>query len=138
MDFVDDGYTTLDYTPLVESYYKDLNNMVEILGKLCGSYNLLTITADALNRNSFAKKDDVEDAIKRVKDLGRVIDRITDCLKEQIDICIGYTKTKNEFIGSSLPFNDILKSHIDHFIKIEHHKLFDDDDKHDKKDKKSD
>lgn len=122
-------YITLDYTNLMQSCGYDLTYLTDLLAKLAGTYNLLISSADGFNKNSFAKKDDVEDAMDRAKDLGKIIDRVTDALEVQALLYIDYIKYKDEFIYANFQFNDIIRSEIEHHVvKREHHK---DDDKKD-------
>ena len=41
---------------VIETYYKDVNNLVFLLEKLVGSYRLLVGGADELNKIALAKK----------------------------------------------------------------------------------
>lgn len=61
---------------VIENYYFDINNQVDLLGKLINSYRLLIGGAGELNGIALANKNDVKDAIKRVNKLGGVIDNI--------------------------------------------------------------
>jgi len=122
----DFGYTSIDYSQLIQSYCYDLSYLSDLLTKLSGSYNLLVNSANAFNNNSYAKKDYVEDAIGRAEDLGKVIDKIISAIEIQTSLYISYARLKNEFINNNFSFNEIIQSEIEHHIKREEHH---DDDK---------
>lgn len=122
------GYATTDYSSLIQTYYTDLSYLADLLAKLTGTYNLLIGSADGFNKIALAKKGDVEDAIDRAEDLGKIIDRVIDALETQTILYINYSKTKGDFIVNNLSFNDIIKSEVHHHIKHEHH---DDQEHHD-------
>ena len=107
----------MDYSKLVQTYCSDLTYLAEILGKLTGTYNLLIISADGFNKNSFAKKDDVEDAIDRAHDLGKIIDKVIKALEIQVHLYTNYLTTKDEFISVNFPFEDIIVSEVENSIK---------------------
>lgn len=121
------GYMTVDYSQLIQSYYSDVTYLSDLLAKLSGTYNLLINTADGFNRNSFAKRSDVEDAVDRAHDLGKIIDTVIDMLEEQIVIYMNYARIKSEYILNNLPHTEIIKSEIEHHIKHEHHEHSDKD-----------
>lgn len=109
-------YITLDYANLVQSYCSDLSYIADLLTKLAGTYNILVNSADGFNKNAFARKDDVEDAIHRAKDLGKVIDKVIDVLEIQMMLYIDYITAKDDFINTNFAFNDIIRSEIDHHV----------------------
>lgn len=120
------GYMAVDYSQLIQTYYTDVTYLVDILTKLTGTYNALVGSADGFNRIALAKKGDIEDAIDRAEDLGKVIDNIIDMLETQVLLYMNYARIKNEFIMNNLPHNEIIKSDIEHHIKHEHHEHHDD------------
>ncbi|KPU45296.1 hypothetical protein OXPF_11890 [Oxobacter pfennigii] len=118
--FGDENFITLDFTRLMQSCSHDLTYICELLAKLSGTYNLLIVSADGFNRNSFAKKDDIEDAIDRAEDLGKIIDKVINVLERQVILYADYLKTKNEYIDVNFSINDIIKNELEHHI-IQHH-----------------
>ena len=121
-DFVNSQeYMAPDYTQLIQTYYTDLTYLADLLVKLTGVYNVLINSADGLNRIALAKKGDIKDALKRVDEIGRMIDEIADLLNAQIIIYENYARQKGDFIINRLPFSDMIKSDIEHHIKHEHH-----------------
>ena len=115
------GYTTTDYSQLIQTYYTDLSYLADLLAKLTGTYNLLISSADGFNKIALAKRSDIEDAIDRAEDFGKIIDKIIDAIEVQTILYINYAKIKGDFITNNLPFNDIIKADVEHHIKHEHH-----------------
>ncbi|SMC23791.1 hypothetical protein SAMN02745134_01987 [Clostridium acidisoli DSM 12555] len=83
---------------VLENYYSDINNQVELLGKLTNSYRLLIGGAGELNGIALATKNDVRNAIKRVNKLGQVIDNILCEMNEHDKAYIKYCKLKDELM----------------------------------------
>lgn len=115
------GYMTVDYSQLIQTYYSDLTYILDMLVKLTGTYSALINSADGLNRISFSKRGDIEDAVDRTVALGKVIDTVIDMLEDQTVLYLNYSRIKNQFIMNNLPHNEIIKSDIEHHIKHEHH-----------------
>lgn len=102
---------------VIETYYSDINNLVELLAKLSGSYRVLVGAADDLNRIAFASKSEIKDALNRAEDLGKVIDRLIDVLD---DVAIGYVKyckLKGDTIKTKVNCDNIL-TEIDEELKF--------------------
>lgn len=87
---------------VIETYYKDVNNLADLLNKLVNSYRLLVGGANELNGIALASKSDVKDALKRARELGDVIDDIIDTLEATSYSCNCYTKLKSEVIASKI------------------------------------
>ncbi|WP_026883881.1 hypothetical protein [Clostridium akagii] len=83
---------------VIENYYFDINNQVDLLGKLINSYRLLIGGAGELNGIALANKNDVKDAIKRVNKLGGVIDNIIQDMNDRNKAYIKYNKIKDELM----------------------------------------
>ena len=109
----------MDYTKLIQSYYYDLNNLTDLLTKLAGTYKLLVSSAEELNRIALAKRNDVEDAIDRAEDIGKVIKRIIDVLEVETNVYISYARTKNEFISGNFSFDEIIRTEIENHLRVE-------------------
>ncbi|MDI6617755.1 MAG: hypothetical protein QME45_03635 [Clostridiales bacterium] len=120
-DIVNPGYITEDYTQLVQTYYSDQTYLADLLAKLAGTYNVLVNSADVINKIALSKKSDIDDALDRADDVGKLMDKVINMLEIQTKLYAGYIKMKNDFIMNNLPFNEIIKSDIDHHIKHEHH-----------------
>ena len=83
---------------VIENYNFDINNQVDLLGKLVNSYRLLIGGAGELNTIALASKNDVRDAIKRVNKLGGVIDNIIQDMNDRNKAYIKYGKIKDELM----------------------------------------
>jgi hypothetical protein len=116
LDFLNLGDVEYDYSRLMQLYCSDLNYIADLIAKLSGSYNLMTSSAEVTNRIALARKDDVQDAIDRAQNLGKVIDRLIAILGVETSEYIGYVKMKNDFFGKNFAYADIIKAEIDHHI----------------------
>ena len=83
---------------VIENYNFDINNQVDLLGKLVNSYRLLIGGAGELNTIALASKNDVRDAIKRVNKLGGIIDNIIQDMNDKNKAYIKYGKIKDELM----------------------------------------
>ncbi|MEG2018685.1 MAG: hypothetical protein RR128_09545, partial [Clostridium sp.] len=70
---------------VMETYYKDVNNLADLLSKLVNSYRLLIGGANELNGIALASKNDIKEALKRARDLGDIIDGVIDTLEVSTD-----------------------------------------------------
>lgn len=102
---------------VIETYYKDVNNLVFLLEKLVGSYRLLVGGADELNKIALAKKSDVKHALKRADDLGKIIDDIIEALDCATLDCTCYTKIKTNVIKNTLN-TQYIQSEIEEDLKF--------------------
>jgi hypothetical protein len=102
----------------MESYCYDLSYLADLLVKFTGTYSVLVGAADSLNRITLARKDDVEDAIDRAEDLGKIIDKITNILETQVVSYINYIKGKNDYISGNYQLYDIVQSEMNHNIIV--------------------
>lgn len=93
---------------VIETYYKDVNNLTELLGKLVSSYRLLIGAADELNKIALSKKSDVRDALKRAEKLGETIDDIIKIL-DDISFNYGsYCQLKSDIIKEKMSIDYIV------------------------------
>jgi hypothetical protein len=88
----------MPHRKIIEQYYDDINNLADLLGKLVNSYRLLIGGAGELNGIALAHKKDVKDALKRVNELGDVIDDVIDVLDKSSYCYMDYCKLKAELI----------------------------------------
>lgn len=93
---------------VIESYFQDLNNLVDILTKLVGSYRALIGGADEISRITFADKNNVKDALKRAEELGAIIDEIIKTLDKVCYTYINYTKIKSEAVKAKIDAQNIM------------------------------
>lgn len=83
---------------LFKDYFLEISNLVDILAKYVNAYRLLIGSAGELNSIALARKSDVKDALRRVNELGKLID----CLIKSLDCAqctyIDYLKLRAKFI----------------------------------------
>lgn len=87
---------------VIHTYYTDINNLADLLGKLVNSYRLLIGGADELNKIALSRKSDVRDALKRANKLGDIIDEIIDILERSSNGYLDYCELKSEIIKGKL------------------------------------
>jgi hypothetical protein len=92
---------------VIQTYYSDVNNLTDLLGKLVSSYRLLIGGADELNKIALSKKKDVKDALKRADKLGDIIDEIIDILENSSVHYAEYCDLKSNIIKSKIDANYI-------------------------------
>ena len=97
---------------LFKDYFLEITNMVDILAKYVNAYRLLIGSAGELNSIALARKSDVKDALKRVNELGKLID----CLIKSLDCAqctyIDYLKLRASFIEAQAT-RDIILTEIE-------------------------
>jgi septation ring formation regulator EzrA len=105
------------YRKVIESYYNDINNITDLIGKLVNSYKLLVGGADELNKIALASKSDIRSALKRAKELGEIIDeliRTLDCISYNY---VNYSKIKSQAIKGMVEGQNIL-TEIEEELKL--------------------
>lgn len=102
---------------LIETYYVDINNMADLLSKLVNSYRLLIGGADELNKIALSKKKQVKEALKRVDDLGDIIDNIIDVLDKASYSYLDYCELKSEIIKYKMEAHHI-ETELDEELKF--------------------
>lgn len=103
---------------LVESYYTDLNNLADFLGKLVSSYRLLIGGADELNKIALAKKSEVKEALQRADELGEIIDNVIETLEKVSYSYVDYCSLKAEIIKCKMTSENI-ETELDDDLKFE-------------------
>jgi hypothetical protein len=103
---------------LIETYYIDINNLADLLGKLVNSYRLLIGGADELNKIALAKRKDVREALKRADELGEVIDNIINELEESTHNYLEYCSIKSEIVKGKVSSHHI-QNEIDDELKFD-------------------
>lgn len=93
---------------IYREYYNEINNLSDLLGKYVNSYRLLIAAANELNNIALAKKDDVKDSVKRVNELGDVIDILLDAIQVSEKEYLPYIKLKGKWIGDNINKDNIL------------------------------
>lgn len=114
---------------LFEEYFREVNNLVEVLSKYINSYRLLIGGAGELNSIALARKGDVKDALKRVNELGKLIDCLIKTL-DGVQCCyIEYLKLKSTLIEIQTT-KDIILTEIDQDLLFNNNTRFDCNDGH--------
>lgn len=103
---------------IIETYYRDVNNLADLLGKLVNSYRLLIGGANELNGIALASKSDIKDALKRADELGDIIDKIIKALDYSTDSCTCYCNLKTDIINSKMHI-DYIETEIQEDIKLQ-------------------
>lgn len=103
---------------VMETYYKDVNNLADLLNKLVNSYRLLIGGANELNGIALASKKDIKEALKRARDLGDIIDGVIDTLEVSTDSCNCYTRLKSEIISNKIHV-DYIETEITEDLKLQ-------------------
>jgi hypothetical protein len=117
----------MPHRKLVEEYYTDINNVADLLNKLVNSYRLLIGGAGELNTIALAHKKDVKHALKRVNELGDVIDDLIDVLDKSSYIYMDYCKIKSQIMEYQIQAQYI-QTEIDNELELKNDKK-----EHDKK-----
>lgn len=102
---------------LIETYYVDINNLADLLGKLVNSYRLLVGGADELNKIALSKRTNVKEALKRADELGEIIDNIIEALESASHNYLDYCSVKSEFIKSKM-VSHYIETEIDEELKL--------------------
>lgn len=98
----------MGHRKVIETYYKDVNNLTDLLGKLVNSYRLLIGGADELNKIALSRKSDVRDALKRAENLGEIIDDIIKVLDDTSFNYAAYCQLKSDVIKEKMNIDHIL------------------------------
>lgn len=102
----------MSYRVIYEQHCREINGLVDILGKYVNSYRLMIGSAGELNSIALAKKSDVKDTLKRVEDIGELIDCITKTLDCMQCNYVEYLRIRNSLIAVELS-KDIILTEID-------------------------
>lgn len=84
---------------IMDGYGKDIGFTVDQLGKLVAVYKTLIDSASSLNSITLASKSDVKAALKRIRDVGEIIDELIDSLEYALCTWSKYLKLKTEYIS---------------------------------------
>ncbi|MFZ5968148.1 MAG: hypothetical protein ACOYVK_13370 [Bacillota bacterium] len=95
-----------------DALYNEVQQMSTILNGLSNSYRLLVGAADEFNRVSSASRKDVDDAVDRAKDIGKIIDEVLNALEGKVKVYVKDLKRidlcRIEFLVYQLEENRIL------------------------------
>lgn len=103
---------------LIETYYIDVNNLTDLLGKLVNSYRLLIGGAEELNKVALAKKKEVKEALNRADELGEIIDNLIFALGKTSSCYLDYCSLKSEIVKCKLN-SEHIETEIDDDLKYE-------------------
>jgi len=106
---------------LIENYYRDYYNLIDILCKLVNDYRLLIGGASELNQITPAHKTDVKKALKRVRKVGDMIDEILDIIDETEVNYFEYCKIKTLIVKEMIEF-EYVKSEIEGLLTLKDEK----------------
>lgn len=106
---------------LIENYYADYCNLIDILCKLTSNYRLLIGGAAEINQITLAHKTDVKKALKRVRVIGDMIDDILKILENAELSYFNYCRIKADVVKEKLEF-EYVKSEIDDLLNLEDEK----------------
>lgn len=106
---------------LVENYYTDYYNLIDILSKLTNDYRLLIGGAGEINQIALAHKKDVKKALKRVRVVGDMIDDMLEILEKTEIGYFDYCKIKADMVKTKLEF-EYVKSEVEALIALNEEK----------------
>ncbi|MGL5150475.1 MAG: hypothetical protein ACRC7N_07895 [Clostridium sp.] len=92
----------MSYDRLLKSNYDDISNISNLLKSSVETYRLLVASAAELNNISHVKKSHVEESLKRVDDVGEIIDSLINTLGKTSGVYLKYCKSKNQAIASNM------------------------------------
>jgi hypothetical protein len=102
---------------LIENYYADYYNLIDILCKLTNNYRLLIGGAAEINQITLAHKKDVRKALKRVRIVGDMIDDILAILEKSEINYFDYCRIKADVVKEKLEY-EYVKSEIEGLISL--------------------
>lgn len=111
----------MPHRKIVEQYYGDINNLADLLAKLVNSYRLLIGGAGELNTIALSRKKDVKDALKRVNELGDIIDDVIKVLDCSSFSYMDYCKLKAQILESRIQAQYI-ETEIDEELEFDNKK----------------
>ena len=94
---------------LIENYYTEYYNLIDILCKLTNNYRLLIGGAGEINQITLAHKKDIKKAIKRVRVVGDMIDEILEILDKTEINYFDYCRIKTEIVKEKIEFEYVKK-----------------------------
>ncbi|MBC8062030.1 MAG: hypothetical protein H7Y18_15365 [Clostridiaceae bacterium] len=106
---------------LIENYYTDYYNLIDILCKLTNNYRLLIGGAGEINQITLAHKKDVKKALKRVRVVGDMIDDILSILEKTEVSYFDYCRIKADVVKEKLEF-EYVKSEVEALVALNEEK----------------
>lgn len=108
---------------LFSEYFREINNLVDILTKYISSYRLLIGGAGELNGIALARRSDVKDALKRVNELGKLIDCLMKTLECSQGSYIDYIRLKGTLLEVQAT-KDIIITEIENELLLNNTRCF--------------
>lgn len=102
----------MSYKVMYQQHCLEMNTLVDILGKYVNAYRLMVGSAGELNSIALARKNNVKDTLKRVDEIGELMDCVIDTLERLQCNYTEYLIIKNSLIGVQLS-KDIILTEID-------------------------
>jgi hypothetical protein len=102
---------------LIETYYVDINNLADLLGKLVNSHRLIVGGADELNKIALSRRKDIKEALKRADELGEIIDNVIEALEGATRNYLDYCSIKSEIVKGKMGSHHI-QTEIDDELKF--------------------
>lgn len=106
---------------LIENYYTEYCNLIDILCKLTNNYRLLIGGAGEINQITLAHKKDIQKALKRVRVVGDMIDDILEILEKTEINYFDYCRIKTDIFKEMLEFQYV-KAEIEALINLNEEK----------------
>ncbi|AIY83539.1 MAG: hypothetical protein KIB43_12035 [Clostridium baratii] len=105
---------------IIEDHFSELVKMSGLLKTLVDSYRLLIASASDINTIAIRRTKDVEKAIDRADEVGKLIDEIVKIMDDYEHCYIKYSKVKNEIVSLTYEkkklkneLTDVIQTEID-------------------------
>lgn len=110
---------------IIEDHFSELVKMSGLLKTLVDSYRLLIASASDINTIAIRRTKDVEKAIDRADEVGRLIDEIVKIMDAYEHCYIKYSKVKNEIVSLTYEkkklkneLTDVIQTEIDNELNF--------------------
>ena len=103
---------------IFRKHFKEVNNLSVVLSSYANTYRLLVGAAGELNNISKVRKRDLDDALDRVDEMGKIIDSILEVIKDNEEAYIKYIKLKSKFIMEKAS-KDIIQTEVEQDLLLE-------------------
>lgn len=98
---------------MIENYYTDYYNLIDILCKLVNDYRLLIGSAGEINQITIAHKKDITKALKRVRKVGDMIDEILSIIESTEGNYFDYCRIKAKIFDEKLKYEYVKAELVD-------------------------
>lgn len=110
---------------IIEDHFSELVKMSGLLKTLVDSYRLLIASASDINTIAIRRTKDVEKAIDRADEVGKLIDEIVKIMDAYEQCYIKYSKVKNEIVSLTYEkkklkneLTDVIQTEIDNELNF--------------------